>query len=353
MKRKGKGIVKIGLSVLIVAVVMGFAYYYIRTKKAQEVAVIVPAHREITVQRGTLTRGVSSTGTIAAARDVELAFDVGGKVRDIHVQTTEPVEQGAVLARLDDTRQRLAYLNAKRDLELAKFEAAPSVIQEKELELQLAKADLEGTSLIAPFSGVIAAVNAQEDEWVNSGTSVMRLLDTSRLFIEVGVDEVDIRYVQSGQGAAISLDAYPELTLMGTVVEVGIVPRQQGQIVVFPVKIELNDHDPRVRVGMSAEAAIVVEKAEHALVIPFEAVTETRGRSMVTKVTDAGLETVEVVTGLSDGFSIEVKQGLNEGDRILATNHELYGALQGGSRSLQRGQSIPSIAPAMGGGLRR
>ncbi|NLJ24438.1 MAG: efflux RND transporter periplasmic adaptor subunit [Firmicutes bacterium] len=351
MKREGKRLVKTGLIIVIAIVILGLGFSYLRTRRAQNVASTMPARREITVQRGDVIRGVSSTGTIAAARDLELAFDVGGKVKSISAQTTDVIGEGAVLAKLDDTRERLAYLSAKRDLELAKFEAAPSVIREKELALQLAEADLQGTSLVAPFSGVVAEIGIQEEEWVNSGTPVMRLLDTSRLFLEVGVDEVDIRHVQVGQKATIGLDAYPELTLSGTVVEVGIVPRQQGQIVVFPVRLEVDEYDPRVRVGMSAEAEIVVEKAENVLVVPFEAVAEARGRSTVIKVTDTGLESVEVVTGLSDGFSIEIKQGLNEGDRILATNHELYRSLQRGNQSAQRNPAIRMPA-GIGGGWR-
>ena len=59
----------------------------------------------------------------------------------------------------------------------------------------------------------MAAINVQEDEWANSGTTVLRLLDTSQLFLEVGVDEIDIRHVQVGQGATVTVDAYPELFL--------------------------------------------------------------------------------------------------------------------------------------------
>ena len=347
-------VIKIGLIALVVIALAGVGYNYLKTRKAEDAKATVPTRRELVVQRGNLTRGVSSVGSIAAARDLELAFDVGGKVKNVFIQPTERVERGAVLAQLDETRQELAYLSAKRDLEVARFEAAPNLIREKELELNLAEADLKGTSLIAPFSGVIAEIDIQEQEWVSSGAPVMRLLDMSRLFLEVGVDEVDIRHVQVGQSATISLDAYPELVLPGTVIEVGIVPEEQGQIVVFPVKIELDEHDPRVKVGMSAEAEIVVEKAEDALIIPFEAVIEAGARSMVTKVTDTGLERVEVVTGLSDGFSIEIKQGLNEGDRILASNYELYHSLQGDGQSTGRNPTSPFQAtPAVRGGMRR
>ncbi|NLA59363.1 MAG: efflux RND transporter periplasmic adaptor subunit [Firmicutes bacterium] len=350
MSRKRKGFAKIGLIILIVVIAVGYGFR-LRTRRLEQAAAVLPAGREVVVTRGDLARSVSSTGTIAAAQDLELAFDVGDKVKEVLVQATERVAKGAVLARLADTEQQKAYITAKRDLELAKFEAAPSVIKEKELQLEIAQANLQNTTLKAPFSGIVARVDIQPEEWVTSGTPVMRLLDTSRMFLNVGVDEVDIRYVEVGQKAIVTLDAYPELKLSGTVVEVGIVPEAGGQVVIFPVKIELDDPDPRVRVGMSAEAEIVVEKAENVLLVPFEAVTSREGKDVVAKVTEEGIELTEVETGLSDGFLIEIKAGLQEGDRILASNYELYRTLQGGMGSGSRAIGGVRISPP--GGMRR
>ncbi len=340
-----------GLVIAIVLAIAGIGYRHYSKNEPQEVANAIPRQTVITVGRGNLSKSVSSTGMITANRDLELAFDVGGRVKQVHVEATQTVEQGTILAELDRTRQELAYLSAKRELDLAKFEAAPSVLKEKELAFQVAKAELEATSLVAPFSGLIAGINVQKDEWVNSGATIMRMLDTSRLFLEVGVDEIDIRHVHIGQDALVSVDAYPELQLPGTVVEVGIVPDTQGQIVVFPVKIEVTEPDRRVRVGVTAEAEIVVQKAENVIVIPFEAVMQGRGRSSVALVNGDGLQMVPVVTGLSDGFSIEIVEGLEEGDEILISNPELYRSL-GGNSSPQRGGQMP-FGPGFVGGVRR
>ena len=117
MKREGRRLVKPGLIIVIVIAILGVSFSYLRTRRAQNAGATLPARREMIVHRGDLIRGVPSTGTIAAARDLELAFDVGGKVKSILAQTTDVIGEGAILAKLDDTRQRLAYLSAKRDLE--------------------------------------------------------------------------------------------------------------------------------------------------------------------------------------------------------------------------------------------
>lgn len=335
--------------IFVIVVLGGMGYRYYRLQDSQEVAGAVEPSQVVTVQRGDLSRSVSSTGAITANRDLELAFDVNGRIKSVLVKTTQTVAQGEKLAELDSTKQELAYLSAKREFELAKFEAAPNVVKEKELALQVAEAELKATSLHAPFDGFVAAINVQEDEWANSGTTVLRLLDTSQLFLEVGVDEIDIRHVQVGQGATVTVDAYPELFLPGTVVEVGIVPDKQGQVVVFPVKIELDELDPRVRVGMSAEAKITVQKAENALIVPSEAITQGRGRTSVMMVVGDALKEVPVSTGLSDGFMTEIIEGLREGDKILVSNHQLYRSLQGGQST--PGRSGMFFQPA--GGIRR
>ena len=351
LKKHGRTTKPMILVLLVVLVMAGLGYRYYQSRRPREVAGTIPKQSVLTVGRGSLSKSVSSTGAITANRDLELAFDVGGRVKQVLAQTTQTVEQGTILAELDQTRQELAYLSAKRELELARFEAAPSVLKEKELAFRVAEADLQATSLTAPFTGFIAGVSVQEEEWVSSGTIIMRILDTSRLFLGVGVDEIDIRHVQIGQEAMISIDAYPELSLPGTVVEVGIVPDNQGQIVVFPVKIELTQLDPRVRVGMSAEAEIVVQRAENVIVVPLEAVTQGRGRSSVAVVQGETIQVVPVVTGLSDGFSIEIVEGLAEGDQILTSNPQLYRSLQGNDAG-QRSPQTP-FQPGYVGGMRR
>ncbi|NLK08311.1 MAG: efflux RND transporter periplasmic adaptor subunit [Firmicutes bacterium] len=333
----------------IVLLVAGAGYRYYSVKKSDPPAHAIPRHSIVKVERGDLFQYVSSTGIVTANRDLELTFDVGGKVKWVNAAKTQTVEEGTVLVELDQTRQELAYLSAKREYELAKFDAAPTVLKEKELALQVAKADLEAATLSAPFTGLIAESSVQEDEWVSSGTPIMRLLDTSRLFLNVSVDEIDVRYVDIEQSALVSIDAYPEVQLLGRVVEIGIVPESQGQIVVFPVKIEIVDPDPRVRVGMSGEAEIVIQKAENAIIIPFEAVVEEQGTSSVNVVKGDDYETIQVITGLTDGFSVEIVEGLNEGDEILVGNPGLYRTLQGGS---SQGRQAP-LGSGFVGGVRR
>lgn len=342
--------------VLIFVLVIGIGgvgYWAIRSRNPVKPAIAMPRERVVSVQKRNLIQTVSGTGIITPARDVELTFDVAGKVSSIKVNTTQSVKKGDVLAVLENTTQELAYLSAKRELELAQLESAPSVVKEKELSLRLAEADLEATRLKAPFDGVVAEIDVEEGEWVNTAKPVIRLIDTSHFYVEVNVDEVDIRHVQIGQPVTITLDAYPELKFQGNVIEIGIVPQHQGELVLFPVKIELERPDSRVRTGMSAEANIVVKKAEGVLAVPLDAVVEANGRSLVTVVTETGPQPTPVELGISDGLFVEVKRGLNEGDRVLASNYQLYRTLLGESTSQQQRQQPTPFGPGLGGGRRR
>lgn len=329
---------KVGALVLAVVIlsVGGLIYKNQVSEDARPAASSIPAQRAVPVQRKDIVKVVSGTGRITPDRDLELTFDVSGKVKSILVESTQPVKKGQVLAQLDNSNQELAYLSAKRELELARLDSAPNVVKEKELAMKLAKADLDATVLTAPFDGVVASVYIEEGEMVNTSTKVIRLIDPSRFYVEVNVDEVDVRYVKLGQPVTITLDAYPDLVLTGKVVEIGIVPSSQGEIVLFPVKVELDSADPRVRSGMSAEAEIVVDKAEGALVVPLDAVIENNGRSLVTVVTPDGPRPTPVATGISDGMYVQIVRGLKEGDMVLASNYQLY------QRLLGNGGSAPS-----------
>ncbi len=317
--------------------------YAAYTARAADSAGNAAMQSAVAVQSRTMTKAISSTGKITPNHDLELTFDVAGKVRSVSAVTTQTVQEGEVLAEIVNSRQELAYSTATREYELAKIDSPARVVEEKELAWQLAKDEFEATVLKAPFAGTVADVKVEPGELVTTTTSVIRLIDSSRLYLEVSVDEVDIRHVEVGQQVAVTVDAHPDLSLQGTVVEIGIVPSESGDLVLFPVKVELKETDPRVRPGMSATAKITVDHVEDALAVPLDAVVEVDGSSVVSVVTADGVKPVPVETGISDGILIEIVSGLQKGDRILASNHQLYG---------RKPQPAEVVGPNMGGGRR-
>ncbi|MEW6046769.1 MAG: efflux RND transporter periplasmic adaptor subunit [Bacillota bacterium] len=285
--------------------------------------------RAVPVRRMDIRRYVEATGKVTALRDLNLAFGVAGRLQAVHVVEGDRVKAGQVLAALDDTTQRLAYVRARNEYEQARLELGPAQVEERRLSMEAAREDLEATKLVAPFDGVVVSVLAKAGEIVGTSQAVVRLVDFASLQVEVAVDEVDLPHVRPGQPALVSLKGYPDLVLQGVVERLATAARSQGDLVLFDVVVRSQEARQELLPGMTATARIEVERADNVLAVPEEAVVEAGGRSLVSRVVDGSVVLTPVQLGVSDGRFVEVRAGLNEGDQVLATNYEAYRRLSG------------------------
>ncbi|HHJ00577.1 MAG TPA: efflux RND transporter periplasmic adaptor subunit, partial [Candidatus Aerophobetes bacterium] len=169
------------------------------------------------------------------------------------------------------------------------------------------------------------------------------MINRDKMFVEVNVDEVDIREVAIGQRATVRFDAYPDLELSARVSDISRVATVQGGVTVVKVTLELLKFDKRIKPGFSAEVEITVAKAHDVLKVPVEAIVEKDGRYFVTQVTEDDLKPVSVKVGISDEEHVEILSGLREGDKILANNYKLFERLK---KSEERGEKrLPGMMP--------
>jgi len=292
----------------------------------------------IIVKRGDITRLVSATGSLSPLKYGELKFDRAGRIKQIMVKEGDYVKEGQVLARLEDEQERFSLLQAenalkeaKSELKEAKVSSSKNVVQEKErqlkereLELQLRKKDLEDTILKAPFSGVVSKIYVEEGEVasssnVSASSNILRLIDTSMLFADVSVDEVDISQIEMDQKVQITVDAYPDEVFPGKVVYIAPETTISSGLIVVEVKIELEKADPKLKPGFTASADIIVGEAKDVLLLPVEAVNERGGEKFVVVPGEEEPSFRPVVTGISDDTNIEIKSGLKEGEKVLSS----------------------------------
>ena len=180
---------------------------------------------------------------------------------------------------------------------------------------------------------VIAGVGA------SSSNKILRLIDTSRLFAEVNVDEVDISRLKLGQRAKVKVDAYPDEVFSGKVISIAREATISQGLVVVKVKIQLDEADPRLKPGFTATADIIVAEAKNALVLPVEEVKERGGRYFVTVLQNGKPTPREVEVGVSDGTYVEIKRGLKEGDVVMATGLEFLIEMRKRQIEAERGRS--------------
>ncbi len=295
----------------------------------------------VTVQRGDIIRIVSTTGFLSCQASGEVKFSKHGRIKEIVGQEGDYVKEGQILAKLEDEKERLSLLQAENalkeaewELESARLSSPKSVVEKKErqlrerkLELELKRKDLEDTLLKAPFSGMVSKIHVEKGEIVSgeavsASKAILRLIDTSRLFAEVAVDEVDIAQLRLGQRAQVTIDAYPDEIFAGKVVYIAPETTTSQGLVVVEVKIELEKVDSRLKPGFTASADIIVGEAKNVLFLPVEAVNETERGDFVMVSKDHSPTRRKVTLGISDGTNVEIKRGLEEGETVLSSGLE-------------------------------
>lgn len=192
--------------------------------------------------------------------------------------------------------------------------------------LDEAEAKLGEATLKAPVSGTIATITVEEGEIVSGagggpeGQPFMSLIKVDRVEVRAEVDEADIAQVKNGQKAEVTLDAFPDRSFMGRVVEMTLVSSTSttgGTI--FPVKVELDKgyDDVSLRTGMTGSADIIKVTKKDVLIIPFEAVIQERGQDIVFVVKEDEAERRKVTFSLATDTSYEITEGLRSGEKVV------------------------------------
>lgn len=338
------------------------------------------------VERDLITQVVKASGEVQARVSVDISAHVVAKIDTLYVQEGETVRAGQPFLELEkeaftaaaeswraqlrqaETRVRqaeVALADAEVQLRRARRLAeegiiAPERLDAAELQRTSAELDLEAardavanaranltkalddlgkTTLYAPISGRVVELNAEEGEVVVSGmmnnpaTKIATVADLSELLAELDVDENEIVDVGVGQPVTVTVDAIPNRTYRGRVVEVGSSGSRragQGDVTFFAVDVLLADADERLRPGMSVRAEIEVASREDALVVPVQAVVEREGGagegaegeepvSVVFVVADGVAHRRRVETGLSTVTRVEIVSGVEEGEPVVTS----------------------------------
>ena len=283
------------------------------------------------VKRRDITKKVSASGNIRAKHQLDVSASSIGKVTAVGVREGDMVNKGDFLLEIDPigyesvVDQLQAAIRAgeaalgmeEANLEKARYDLAKAetlyksqIVSEEDLRnarlgvdvsvgrvtsaeenllqqranLKKARHDLKEVRITAGISGTITALNVDEGESAimgtlnNPGTVLLTISDLAEIEAEVLVDETEVVFVKVGQPATVKLDAHPDTTYQGVVVEVGnSAVRSQlglGQTSVdFKVVVAVEDSIPSVRPGLSASVEIDVAEAKDVLSIPIQCLT--------------------------------------------------------------------------------
>jgi HlyD family secretion protein len=240
------------------------------------------------------------------------------------VVNTGPDMQQLSQANADLVRAQIALDDLVNGPDNVDRRIAEASLELAELSLRQVELQLNDGVLVAPFDGIIAASNLTVGELPPQGAAIT-LIDASRLYIELPVDENDIRNVQVGQTVTLELDALPDATITGTVERVDTTPTQSGAVVTYIARVQVDPTEENIRIGMSATAEVIVEELEGAIMLENRFIRRDRAtnRSTVTVVDDNGnLREVVVELGERNETESEIISGLTEGETVVLIQRE-------------------------------
>ena len=181
-------------------------------------------------------------------------------------------------------------------------------------------------TLIAPISGIILSRDTDKGSAVipissaYGGTVIMTIADVSEKHFLGDVDEADIGNVQIGLPVRIYVEAYPDEPFKAELIRISPLGREEEDIINFEIRATVVDSADRLRVGMSADAELILEEHENVLVIPEGAIIYEDGKTFVNIQDDSveeGKRKIEITKGISDGLKTEVVSGLKEGQVVI------------------------------------
>jgi len=213
-----------------------------------------------------------------------------------------------------------------------------NVTDEEIAELEKSRKPAEEVTLYSPFRGVVKEVLAEQGGTVKTGDRLVGVADLSQVWVWADFYEAEVEALQKGQKAKLTVNAYPGEVFEG---EVSLIDPflDEGQRT-FKVRIDIPNPDLKLRPGMYGDVTLDTNRGS-GLLIPLNAVMPTGMRNLVFVDKGEGrLEPRTVTLGAEyDGF-YEVKQGLSEGERIVASATFLIDAeaqIQGALKGLDSG----------------
>ena len=351
---------KIVLSVTGLALVAAVLFFAIDGSASKDEEV-----QTFAAERGSIIDKALATGQIEPKKEITVKSKIGGIVKKVYADIGDRVNAGDPLFEIAPDPTPIEYAEATRQVELyqvsfdnakqvfdryqslhdkqlvsiQEYESKEAVYEEAELRFKLAReklsliesghteiADLKIDNIIkSPISGTVLSRMAEEGDPVvpltsyQAGTELMTLAEMDDLIFRGNVDEIDVGKLSIDLVAEIEIGAIPDEKLIGRLARISPKAHRDQGSTLFEVEIIIEDLDSKfLRAGYSANADLVIARSDSIVVVPERLVTIKDSVASVEIQDTLGMITTrEVETGLSDGISIEIVSGVDEGELLV------------------------------------
>jgi len=377
------------IAVALVLIVTAFALSRCGKRRASR-------FQTATVARGPITQAVTATGTLNPVVNVQVGSQVSGNIQKLFADFNSNVKAGQTVAQIEPaifqaqvTQAEGDLANAQASLELARISAgrtqslftkqnsseadvdqatatlhqAEATVKIKQGALDRARTDLDRCTIVSPIDGTVISRNVDVGQTVAASLQAPVIFtianDLTKMQIDANVAEADVGVVAVDQVVDFTVDAFPNQTFQGKVVQVRNAPITVQNVVTYDTVIGVSNPDLKLKPGMTANVSIVIAHKDDVVKISNAALryrppdglatdaprslgtSPSRGRGgggrpgggaprerrmerTVYILNGDKPQGVEIKTGISDGVTTEVTEGLKEGDRAVTA--QLNGA---------------------------
>ena len=361
---------KKGIVIGVLALIVATGWYLMKPKNKESFS--AKDFEMATVTRGSVAYVVTASGKIQPINQVSVGTQVSGIIEEVLVDYNDEVKEGQLLARLDtsvlqenlnDAKARLDLATAKKKISDLNYERLNKLYKEKliskanleeaEIDLETAKANVLSSqadynkaernygyaTITSPVSGTVISKEVEQGQTVAASLSTPTLFmiaeDLTKMQIEANIAEADIGVIKAGKAVSFTVDAYPNDKFDGIVQQIRLSPKEESNVVMYTVVIEVDNSSRKLLPGMTASVSIEVERAEDALLLPAM-VLQFKPSAALRKTTDevpnpdmlknedvvyqfknGRLHPIVITKGISDMANIEIKSGLKEGDQVI------------------------------------
>ena len=360
-----KKYLKITLLVVVAAIFIGtFIFLYQKSKPKTTV------YETITPEIADLEKTTVATGKVEPRDEVLIKPQISGIISEVYKEAGQTIKQGEVIAKVKvipelgqlnsaESRVRVAEIStaqAETDHERIKklyndklisredYEKSEVEIKKAREELQTAKDALEiikegitknsasfsSTLIRSTIDGLILDVPIKVGNSVimsntfNDGTTIATLANMNDLIFKGKIDETEVGRIHEGMPVKLTIGALQNLTFDAELEYISPKGVEENGANQFEIKAAVHAPDSvQIRSGYSANAEIVLQRAQKVLAVP-EGIIEFSGDStfvwvMTDSIPEQKFERRQIKTGMSDGIKLEIKEGLTGKEKVRAS----------------------------------
>ena len=373
-----KRISKIWVPVGVIAIVAVVIFLFSQRKPKEEIS-----FETVKVETGNIQNSITATGTIEPVTSVSVGTQVSGIVSKLYVDYNSVVRKGQVIAELDKTNLLSELSSAQSNLESARSEyqsqlstlnyqkanyqryttlfnkglvsaddyetarlsyqtaceavdKAKAQIGVMEQNVAKAKTNLGYATITSPIDGVVLSKSVEEGQTVAASFSTPELFtiakDLTNMQVVADVDEADIGNVKEGERVTFTVDAYPDDTFTGRVMQVRQEATTNNNVVTYEVVISAPNSDLKLKPGLTASVTIYTSEKTGVTCVPSKAlrftptketvgnrkIVDVNAKNKVWVLKEGSVVARKVSVGMTDGIKTQILDGVSPGESIIS-----------------------------------